>query len=35
MMGYWHKAYRRLINGANLVTPDGMPSRLGIALTGD
>jgi len=34
MMGYWHKAYRRLINGANLVTPDGMPLVWGLRLLG-
>lgn len=34
MMGYWHKTYRRLINSANLVTPDGMPLVWGLRLLG-
>jgi N-acetylglucosaminyldiphosphoundecaprenol N-acetyl-beta-D-mannosaminyltransferase len=35
MTGYWHKAYRRTINGASLVTPDGMPLVWGSRLLGN
>jgi N-acetylglucosaminyldiphosphoundecaprenol N-acetyl-beta-D-mannosaminyltransferase len=34
MTGYWHSAYRRIINGASLVTPDGMPLVWGVRLLG-
>ncbi|MEG3439155.1 WecB/TagA/CpsF family glycosyltransferase [Pannus brasiliensis CCIBt3594] len=34
MTGYWNKAYRRIINGASLVTPDGMPLVWGLRLLG-
>jgi N-acetylglucosaminyldiphosphoundecaprenol N-acetyl-beta-D-mannosaminyltransferase len=34
MMGYWHQAYRRMINGASLVTPDGQPLVWGLRLLG-
>lgn len=34
MMGYWHKSYQKIINGAALVTPDGMPLVWGLKLLG-
>jgi N-acetylglucosaminyldiphosphoundecaprenol N-acetyl-beta-D-mannosaminyltransferase len=34
MTGYWQKNYRRIINGASLVTPDGMPLVWGSRLLG-
>jgi N-acetylglucosaminyldiphosphoundecaprenol N-acetyl-beta-D-mannosaminyltransferase len=34
MMGYWHQSYQRIINGAALVTPDGMPLVWGLKFLG-
>ncbi len=34
MSGYWKSAYRRLINNASLVTPDGMPLVWALRLLG-
>ncbi len=34
MTAYWNRAYRAVVNGATLVTPDGMPIVLGLRLLG-
>jgi len=34
MTAYWHQSYQQIINGANLVTPDGMPLVWGLRLLG-
>ena len=34
MTGYWQRSFQRLINGAALVTPDGMPLVMGLRLLG-
>ncbi len=34
MTSYWNRAYRAVVNGAAVVTPDGMPIVLGLRLLG-
>ncbi|PSB25986.1 WecB/TagA/CpsF family glycosyltransferase [Stenomitos frigidus] len=34
MTGYWQRSFQRMINGAALVTPDGMPLVIGLRLLG-
>jgi N-acetylglucosaminyldiphosphoundecaprenol N-acetyl-beta-D-mannosaminyltransferase len=34
MTAYWNRAYRAVVNGATIVTPDGMPIVLGLRLLG-
>ncbi|QZZ18709.1 WecB/TagA/CpsF family glycosyltransferase [Leptothermofonsia sichuanensis E412] len=34
MSAYWNPAFQRIVNGAALVTPDGMPLVLGLRLLG-
>ena len=34
MTGYWQRSFQRVINGAALVTPDGMPLVMGLRLLG-
>jgi N-acetylglucosaminyldiphosphoundecaprenol N-acetyl-beta-D-mannosaminyltransferase len=34
MTAYWNRAYRAVVNGATIVTPDGMPLVLGLRLLG-
>jgi N-acetylglucosaminyldiphosphoundecaprenol N-acetyl-beta-D-mannosaminyltransferase len=34
MTAYWNQAYRSVVNGATIVTPDGMPIVLGLRLLG-
>lgn len=35
MMAYWHQSYRRVLQQAALVTPDGMPLVIGLRLLGE
>ncbi|WP_421659075.1 WecB/TagA/CpsF family glycosyltransferase [Leptothermofonsia sp. ETS-13] len=34
MTGYWNRQFQKVVNGAALVTPDGMPLVLGLRLLG-
>ncbi|MBW4472830.1 MAG: WecB/TagA/CpsF family glycosyltransferase [Stenomitos rutilans HA7619-LM2] len=34
MTGYWHRSFQKVVNGATLVTPDGMPLVVGMRLLG-
>jgi N-acetylglucosaminyldiphosphoundecaprenol N-acetyl-beta-D-mannosaminyltransferase len=34
MSGYWRRSFQRIVNGAVLVTPDGMPLVMGLRLLG-
>ncbi|XGV96118.1 MAG: WecB/TagA/CpsF family glycosyltransferase [Leptolyngbya sp. BL-A-14] len=34
MTGYWQRSFQRILNGAVLVTPDGMPLVMGLRLLG-
>ncbi|MBW4694492.1 MAG: WecB/TagA/CpsF family glycosyltransferase [Lyngbya sp. HA4199-MV5] len=34
MTGYWQRSFQKVINGAALVTPDGMPLVMGLRLLG-
>lgn len=34
MTGYWQRSFQKVINGAALVTPDGMPLVVGLRLLG-